>query len=588
VIEAFLKRKANELLLFILIFSGGIYATTSLNISEGKLIVPGRIWSDAAHYYVYMPATFIYHWDVYRFPYQIEKKFAGFTLNNKTGKVEIKTTCGISLLQTPFFLAAHAISLVFGLPTDGFSFYYQLLAMIGAVFYFTLALFFLKRFLDHYLPVTISILSILLITFTTQAYFYAYQSVLMSHIYSFFLFSLFLYLLKRFLDSEKKPWGLYILLCLDIALAVLVRPTNLIIILWFGFLDTVTWNGFYRRLMLFMHPLRILLLAAIQIMFLIPQFIYWKYLTGSYIFYSYPGEIFFWADPQLIKEWISPLNGLFPYHPVFIFFIAGIFIMIRKRKSNGLFALAFFLLISYVISSWHCWYYGGSFGARPFTEYIPFMALPFGYFLMSLRGLRNLFLRSCMVVVFIALIYFNLMQAYSAWCFDGGTWEWDTYFRIMKRHELLVYNPMSYTYKNDFQNIGLQSDCPATTIKVRSRVLSTYCDQDVRTNINKSWQLLSILDRPLSTISAEVWINKDENRQTGASMELRIESGRQTVFSRSLDIDNFVLKKNRWYRVSDEFGIPPWIDQNISNFKISIENPKGSKFFIDDLQLGFR
>jgi len=100
--------------------------------------------------------------------------------------------------------------------------------------------------------------------------------------------------------------------------------------------------------------------------------------------------------------------------------------------------------------------------------------------------------------------------------------------------------------------------------------------------------LLSILDRPLSTISAEVWINKDENRQTGASMELRIESGRQTVFSRSLDIDNFVLKKNRWYRVSDEFGIPPWIDQNISNFKISIENPKGSKFFIDDLQLGFR
>jgi hypothetical protein len=586
--EAFFKRKATELLLFIIIFSGGIYATSSLNISDGKLIVPGRIWSDAAHYYVYMPASFIYHWDVYRFPYQVEKKFAGFLLNNKTGKVEIKTTCGIAILQTPFFLAAHAIALTFGLPTDGFSFYYQLLMMIGAVFYYTLALFFLKRFLDHYLPVTINILTILLITFTTQAYFYAYQSILMSHIYSFFLFSLFLYLLKRFLDSEKKPWGLYLLLCLDIALAVLVRPTNIIIILWFAFLDTTSLKGFFQRILFFIHPLRILLLAAIQFLVMVPQFMYWKYLTGHYIYYSYPGETFFWAHPQIIKEWISPLNGLFPYHPVFIFFVIGMFIMIRKRKINGIFTLAFFLLVSYVISSWHCWYYGGSFGARPFTEYIPFMALPFGYFLKSLPRIRNLFLRSCMVVVLTALIYFNLMQAYSHWCFDGGTWEWDTYFRIMKRHELLNYNPLSYTYKNDFQNIGLQSDYPSTMIKLRSRVLSTYCDPDIRSNVNKSWPLLSIIDRPLSKISAEVWINKDDTTLTGAKVDLVIETNRQAVFSRSLEIDKFVKLKNRWYRVYDEFGIPPWIDQNKSNFRISIEDPRGSRFFIDDLEIRFQ
>jgi len=159
--------------------------------------------------------------------------------------------------------------------------------------------------------------------------------------------------------------GLYILLCLDIALAVLVRPTNIVIILWLAFLDTKSVKVFYQRILLFIHPLRILLLAAIQFMVMLPQFMYWKYLSGHYIYYSYPGETFFWAHPQILKEWISPLNGLFPYHPVFIFFIIGMFIMIRKRKSNGVFTLAFFLLISYMISSWHCWYYGGSFGARP-------------------------------------------------------------------------------------------------------------------------------------------------------------------------------------------------------------------------------
>ena len=587
--EAFFKRKATELLLFIVIFFGGICATTSLNISEGKLIIPGRIWSDAAHYYVYMPATFIYHWDVYRFPYHIENKFAGFLLNSKTGKVEIKTTCGIAILQTPFFLIAHAMALAFGLPTDGFSFYYQLLMMIGAVFYYTLALFFLKRFLDHYLPVTINILTILLITFTTQVYFYAYQSVLMSHIYSFFLFSLFLYLLKRFLDSENKPWGLYILLCLDIALAVLVRPTNIVIILWLAFLDTKSVKVFYQRILLFIHPLRILLLAAIQFMVMLPQFMYWKYLSGHYIYYSYPGETFFWAHPQILKEWISPLNGLFPYHPVFIFFIIGMFIMIRKRKSNGVFTLAFFLLISYMISSWHCWYYGGSFGARPFTEFIPFLALPFGYFLLSLRGIRNLFLRSCMVVVFTALIYFNMAQAYSHWCFYGGTWEWDTYFRIFqKRYEILNYVPLSYTYKNDFQNIGLQNDGPETTLKVRSRVLSTYCNPDIRNNVNKSWPMTDIIDRPLTKISDEIWINKDKDIPTAATMNFVIETDRKQVFSRSLEIDKFVRLKNRWCRVYDGFDIPPWIDQKNSTLRLWIENQGNNMFFIDDLEIRFQ
>ena len=584
----FIQRKKGELLLFILIFAGGTFVTVNMNIRNGELVPPGRIWSDAAHYYVYMPATFIYHWDVYRFPYKIENKFAGFNLDSKTGKVDIKTTCGIAILLTPFFLMAHGFSLAFGYPLDGFSLIYQLFMMIGAVFYFTLALFFLKRFLDKYLPPKLNIISLLLLALTTPLYFYAYQSILMSHIYSFFLFSLFLYLLKRYLDSENKPWGLYILLCLDIALAVLVRPTNVIILLWLVFLDITSWKGFYRRVLLFLHPARVLLLAAIQFLILIPQFMYWKYISGHYVFYSYPGEIFFWAHPQIIKEWFSPLNGLFPYHPVYLLILVGMIIMIARKKINGMFTAVFFLLISYVISSWHCWYYGGSFGARPFTEYLAFMALPFAYFVQGVPKIINLFLRSCMVFTFMVLIYFNLMQAYTPWCFDAGTWEWDNYFRIMKRHSILNYSPRTYTYKNDFQNIGLQSDDPPTTQRVRSRVLSTYCDSSIRWNVYKSWPLLKVIDRPLTKISAGIWLNKDKNKPTGAKVVLQINSQGQVLFSKVLMADEFVMTRNCWYRVFTDFDIPAWIDQNNSNFTFYIDNPEGSKFYIDDQEIQFR
>ena len=141
-----------------------------------------------------MPATFIYHWNVYRFPYKIEKRFEGFTLNSRTGKVEIKTTYGLAFLLLPFFLMAHYSALLFHFPSDGFSTYYQVFMMIGSVFYFALGLLLLKKFLNNYLSPRVSILTVLILTLITQVYFYGIHSVLMSHIYSFFLFCAFLFL----------------------------------------------------------------------------------------------------------------------------------------------------------------------------------------------------------------------------------------------------------------------------------------------------------------------------------------------------------------------------------------------------------
>jgi len=580
------KRSLRDGLIFLVIFGIGIFITLSWNMQNGKVRSPGKIWSDAAHYYVYMPATFIYGWNAFCFPYKIEKRFEGFLLNDKTGKVEIKTTCGEALLLTPFFLAAHASAYLFKLPMDGFSSFYQVFMLIGCIFYFTLGLFFLKKFLDRYFKHAISLTAVLIIALATQMYFYAYDQALMSHTYSFFLFSAFFYLLKLYLDGGKKSYTLFSLLSLSLAMAVLLRPTNVMAILWFAFLDLKSSKELWQRLLFFLNPKRSLLYILIQFIVLVPQFIYWKYLSGHYIYFSYPGEVFFWGNPMLLQVWFSPFNGLFPYHPIFFLFLAGMIIMIVRHKLNGIFSLLFFLLASYVFSCWHCWYYGGSFGFRPLAEFTVFMALPLAYLILDIVQWKNLFLKSVMVVTFFLLIYFNLMQFYHYQVFTGGMWSWDDYFIKLREYEVVDYPQKTYEWKTDFANTFQYEPVILTFQHPRSRVLATYCSKDIADNVHYRRKLSKILDHPVSRLSLSVWVYPVEHDSTHALWVCRIQNSDSLVFFKGISFDEFVNKRDIYSEVHASFEVPEWVDPN-SDIEFFIWNPKGREFYFDDMSIKF-
>ena len=78
------------------------------NFGDLKIKGPPEIYSDKADYYVYLPATFIYNWEVTKFPKGIDIATIGFTLDYKHRKIVVKTTCGEAILVCPFFLASHA------------------------------------------------------------------------------------------------------------------------------------------------------------------------------------------------------------------------------------------------------------------------------------------------------------------------------------------------------------------------------------------------------------------------------------------------------------------------------------------------
>jgi hypothetical protein len=104
--------------------------------------------------------------------------------------------------------------------------------------------------------------------------------------------------------------------------------------------------------------------------------IYWKEMTGQWLYFSYgSNERFFFADPAIIKGLFSWRKGLFLYTPLMIFAFAGIIALWKRRSPHALPVTIFVPLNIYIIFSWWCWWYGGGFGQRAFIDSYTLMAV---------------------------------------------------------------------------------------------------------------------------------------------------------------------------------------------------------------------
>jgi hypothetical protein len=385
-----------------------------------------QIWADKAGYYLYLPAALKYGFDPNQFPDSVETKTGkGFTLDRQNGKVLTKYTCGIALLQFPFYLLADSFSEKLGYPATGFSKPYQSGIDVAAVFYLCLGLFFLSLFLLFYYDARIVYLVLFFLFSATNLYYYAIGETGMSHVYSFALFSLFLFLIKstRFLsDSNFFRAAAFGLLC---GLIVLIRPSNIIFLSAYFFLDGGGKEELWVRLKNLMQMRVLLPAAGFAILVLIPQLLYWKYAYGSFIHYSYGEEGFIWTQAKLLHVWFSPHNGLFSTNPIYLIPIISLVAMIRGKQQNGIFILSVFLLISYIFSCWWDWGYGCAFGGRSFVEYLTLLSLPFGFLLTRLLTARKVY-RIGFLILLLLLTVLNLKFIYIyPGCAPGnGDWDW--------------------------------------------------------------------------------------------------------------------------------------------------------------------
>jgi hypothetical protein len=160
-------------------------------------------------------------------------------------------------------------------------------------------------------------------------------------------------------------------------LITLVRPSNILILLFFFLFGVFSKETLTERFKLVFSKFHWFVFMAVAFVIVwIPQFIYWWSITGHIFVNSYPDEQFFWSNPHFFGGLFSYRKGWLLYTPVMIFALAGIPFLFKKLKEFSWAIVVFMVLTTYVIVSWWCWWYGGSFGMRSFIDYYGLLAIP--------------------------------------------------------------------------------------------------------------------------------------------------------------------------------------------------------------------
>lgn len=386
-----------------------------------------EIWADKAGYYVYLPATFIHGFSAASMPDGIDSITGnGFRLNLRSDRIITKYSAGVAMMQLPFFSVAHIVAVVTAYEPDGFSLPYHKAIDIAAAwwsFVGMLALFFAIR---GFFSIPVAALTILLILGGSNLMFYSVIETGMSHVYSFALMSMLAWLSVRTVRSGTKVWTPVVFGLLG-GMVVAVRPVNVLILP--ALLLFFPWSVLRSRPWHFW-----LKCIAAALVMLLPQLVYWNYLIGSPLHYSYGDEGFSnWHAPRLLSIWFSPHNGLLPYSPVIIVAMAGVYLMWRSRKRwQALFLTGHFLMLSYVFASWWMWTYGCGLGSRPFVEYLPFLALPVAYAVDYVHAVfpRPLAIVSVMGMVLLIAVVQKLTFSFGL-CWFWDDWDWNAYFAML-------------------------------------------------------------------------------------------------------------------------------------------------------------
>ena len=333
------------------------------------------ISSDGLGYYDYLPSIFI------KKNFDNQTFESSFT-NNYKGKVVNKYFVGTALLNTPLFLIAHIAAKTLGYETNGYSEPYQLMIAVSALIYLFIGLISLLKLLRLYGVSNINrSISVFLILFGTNLFYYTVIAGSMSHVYSFSMISIFALMIKKLLITNKLRY--FYLSSAIFALIILVRPTNGIVLL----MPFLMANNFLeiKRLFFFIvkkwQNLFISLLIFLSIISI--QSFLWYIQTGSFIVWSYSGEGFNFLKPQIINVLFSFRKGLFIYTPLIFISLLGLRIVYKNNKYQFVTTLLFLSIVTYIISSWWNWYYGDSYGLRAYIDYYFIFCILLGLILQS-------------------------------------------------------------------------------------------------------------------------------------------------------------------------------------------------------------
>ena len=372
---------------------------------------------DVSGYYMYLPAFFIYR-DLKKCHFQreiLEKyiptpNFQQAFIHEPSGNYVMKYSVGQAMVFSPFFALAHLWALGDPkYPPDGFSLPYQFMISIGMLFITAIGLLFLSKSLHYYFDELSVSLTILSLAIGTNYLNYSAIDGAMTHNSLFAIYAILIYLCIQFYRKPSIYLSAGIGIC--VGLAALIRPTEiiscLIPLLW-G-VNLLNVDSISKRLS-FLKVNWINLITAIIICLSIGaiQLIYWKYVSGEWIVYSYQDQGFSWLSPHIMDCLFSYKSGWLIYSPLMSLALLGFIPLYYNRRHLffGVFIFAF--LFMYIAFSWDVWWYGGSLGQRAMVQCYPILAFSLcALFDVIIKRASN-WIKLPFAVVAIVFIYANL------------------------------------------------------------------------------------------------------------------------------------------------------------------------------------
>jgi len=337
---------------------------------------------------------------------------------------------GAPLLWIPGYFLADQVTIfrqiIFKFPSStGLEPIYQVFSGAISILLGTSGLFFVYQSLKKYFSGRISLLTTIAIFSTTNLFFYMAIEPLTSHSASFFAVSVFIcYFLK-----DKKPKFYYLRLGFLGGLAGLIRPQNLAILIIPAIDLAITYKNKFKAL-----TTSYLLLTAGILMTFSPQIILWKLFFNVYFTGPSWGYGFNFAKPHILHVLFNTQNGLFTLTPVVFISLVGLLLgafelriwnlfrfsdlgfRIFKRSEASLariifYALFYFSIQLFIISSWAEYTQGGSYSIRMLVNTYPLLAFG-GASVMEVLYKRMKFAKTAFLIGCLTLLNMTLIIRY--------------------------------------------------------------------------------------------------------------------------------------------------------------------------------
>lgn len=423
--------KIADKIIFILLFGFILFVSLNRHSRHPRFEYHSQIFSDKAGYHVYLPAFFYYDMDASQMPDSMAYKVGtGFSTHNY--KIVTKYPIGVAVLHAPFFGVAAALDALQG-ETEylGYTENQFVATNWSSAFYVSIGLLVLFLIATRHWDLSRgqAYLLLLLVFGCTNLLYYSTRDGAMSHSYSFFCLSAFLYFIYKAV-YEQSGWQDLAKAIAILLLAVSIRHVNVV------FLAIVCVYLLHKHLDIWKKIKANDWIRAIGfgvVIGIIPlalQLVYNQYAFGSFSVSGYENESFSnWNNIKLFELWFAPGNGALLYSPtILIAVVSATFYF--KRDKTLLYFVGLFMAISLLYAAWWTPQLGCGFGNRGFTEFLVFFSIPLALLIKNTSSKMNKFTT---VVGVVFTVYLFILQ----WNFDGcwygdGLWDWREYWRLFR------------------------------------------------------------------------------------------------------------------------------------------------------------